>query len=323
MVYEAPGSPLHPHNDPSEVFDALFAGAAPTADPGVDLPTTLADAEQSILDAHVAELGALMNAGSTEDRRRLQQHLDGIRTIEGDLARLRDGSVAVGVCSPPDRVAPSSVTGAADYDLIARSHADIIGRAFACDITRVATLQLFYDAGSRVGLDFLESRSPGISNKSIHDNKHDAGAHSHAIDDWYSEIVAHLLEQLDVPDPLDPMGGRILDNTVLLFGSNLHYPSHGAGPNYGRYGGRRRAGHDRHGVPDRGLGGGLLQHRPVLRPPRSRACSTAKTATSTKPATATSTATGLLVSMVNAFGIETSTKSATPLTAPAAPSTTG
>jgi hypothetical protein len=107
----------------------------------------------------------------------------------------------------------------------------------ACDTTRVATLQLFYDPGSGIGLDFLEGRQSGISANSVHDTKHAAGAASDTIDDWYAEVVAYLLDQLSQEDPFDPEGGRIIDNTVLLFGSNLHAPFHGAGPNYGRYGG--------------------------------------------------------------------------------------
>ncbi|MGE0792061.1 MAG: DUF1552 domain-containing protein [Sandaracinaceae bacterium] len=235
LVYEAAGSPLHPKNNPAQLFDELFAGAAPTGpDPSARLDAE-ADAQQSILDAHLAELSVLYAKGSRQDQLRLEEHLDGLRSIETDVQMFRSGGVSIAECTNPTRYDAASVIGAAPYDRIAESHCEIIGRAFACDITRVATLQLFYDASGGIGLNFLDGRSSGISAKSVHDNKHAQGVASDTIDDWYAEMVAHLLSQLDVTDPLDPNGGRILDNTVLLFGSNLPNPAHGAGPNYGFY----------------------------------------------------------------------------------------
>ena len=41
------------------------------------------------------------------------------------------------------------------------------------------------------------------------------------------------MELLDVEDPFDPTGGENLDNTVIVFGSNLSFPEHGSGPNHG------------------------------------------------------------------------------------------
>ena len=82
-------------------------------------------------------------------------------------------------------------------------------------------------------MNFLESKAPGISNKGIHDEMHEAGQSARAIEEWYVSVLRYLMDLLNVEDPFDPAGGRILDNTVILFGSNLSFPAHGSGPNYG------------------------------------------------------------------------------------------
>ena len=241
MVFAGPGREILPKNNPADIFDRLFVGgesaSTPSAPPQDD--EVRRSAERSIVDAHLAEIAAINAQAGTEDRVRLQAHLDGLRTIERELGDLA-APAPTGSCAAPSRYAGALTKGAAPYDRIATAHCDIIGRAFACDITRVATLQMFYDSGGDIELDFLESRRKGIGKKSIHDTKHDANVNSAEavdlsdhVDNWYAEVVAYLLDQLNQPDPFDPNGGRILDNTVLLFGSNIASPFHGAGPNHG------------------------------------------------------------------------------------------
>ncbi len=236
MVYEDTGKPIHPANNPAQLFDRIFAGSS--IEPGqADAASLRRAVSQSVLDAHTQDLAAIEKIAGTEDRVRLQAHADGLRTLEMELDAIENGGVQTAQCSAPSRYNPDSVFGDVDYDRIAKAHANIIASSFSCDATRVATLQLFFDGGSGIGLSFLESKSPGINSKSLHDNGHDAGPHARAYEDWYVSIVSYLAEQLDRPDPYDPDGGTILDNSVIYFGSNLHFPKHGTGPNYGKYGG--------------------------------------------------------------------------------------
>jgi uncharacterized C2H2 Zn-finger protein len=129
MVYQAPGSPLHPKNNPVHLFDEMFGSGSGGSDAEASDTQLRADAKRSILDAHAAELAALKDRAGMEDRQRLDAYLDGIRTLEEDLDRIQGGDVAVGTCSDPNRYDPESVLGAAPYDRIAKAHCDIIGRS--------------------------------------------------------------------------------------------------------------------------------------------------------------------------------------------------
>ena len=236
LIYEARGAPIPPENDPAALFDRIF-GAGPIGDggAGTDTPQLRLDVKQSILDVHRAELSAIAANAGAEDRERLELHTDAIRDLESDLADLRNGARQTAECSEPNRYTGGGVFDGNNFGRIAEAHCDIIGRAFACDATRVATLQLLYDSAQGVNVNFLESKAPGISNQGIHDEMHKAGQSARAIEEWYVSVLGYLMDLLNVEDPFDPAGGRILDNTVILFGSNLSFPAHTGGPNYGRY----------------------------------------------------------------------------------------
>jgi hypothetical protein len=118
--------------------------------------------------------------------------------------------------------------------------------------------------------------------------------------------VRHLLDQLNVPDPLDPEGGRILDNTVLLFGSNLHNPAHGAGPNYGRYGGAGEQDTTDTAYLIAGSGGGYFNTGRLF-DHRVEGLFYGENSSKYSAGDGHVYHNRLLVSLVNAFGIETST----------------
>lgn len=45
---------------------------------------------------------------------------------------------------------------------------------------------------------------------------------------WYAGKLARLLQRLDVPDPLDPGGGTVLDNTCVVWLAECLPQSHGS-----------------------------------------------------------------------------------------------
>jgi hypothetical protein len=256
LIYEAKGTPIAPENDPAALFDRIFGGG-PISEGGAGADTLQRrlDLKQSILDVHRAELSAITAHAGIEDRERLELHTDAIRALESDLADLRSGGTPTAECSAPNRYAAGGVFDGNNFGRIAEAHCDIIGRAFACDATRVATLQLLFDTGSGVNVNFLESKAPGISDKAIHDEMHKAGQSARAIEEWYVSVLGYLMDLLNVEDPFDPAGGRILDNTVILFGSNLSFPAHGGGPNYGRFAPGEQDTHDHPTLLAGGAGG--------------------------------------------------------------------
>jgi hypothetical protein len=97
------------------------------------------------------------------------------------------------------------------YSDILDAQVDVLARAITCGVTRVATLQ--YNSA--------DGNTPvPISSTQLlehHNCSHGSGDTFALIQQWYATKIARLLTLLDVPDPLDPSGGTVLDNTVILW----------------------------------------------------------------------------------------------------------
>jgi hypothetical protein len=145
ISYGAGGEPLSKIIDPVESFDMLFRGVVVGND-----PAALAESRRqqrrgkSVLDFVRGDLGRLRTRLAPPEQRKLDQHLDGLRDVEKQLAA---PSAATSDCAVPGRPAAfptvSRVDGAAPYfDAITNAQIEILAHAIACDITRFATLYL-------------------------------------------------------------------------------------------------------------------------------------------------------------------------------------
>jgi len=154
------------------------------------------------------------------ERQKLDQHLEGLRSIERRLVR------PPSTCALPARPSVLDPESVENIPAITQLQMDLIVEAFACDLTRVATLQGLW-CGSTLPMPWV----PGL-NRDIHDIVHrqnepgtlgatsriDAAA-SHR---WWSTQFAYLLERLNsIPDG----DGTLLDHTVILWGNEMGDPA--------------------------------------------------------------------------------------------------
>ena len=123
---------LSAETSPAEQFDRLFSDL--DLDQGA-LDKLKAD-RGSVLDSVRQNLEAIENRVSTEDKIKIERHLDAVRTMEEDLTSL--GQVPGGCTIPED----PGVGGSGGYQAVARAHMDVFAAAFACDLTRVSVLNL-------------------------------------------------------------------------------------------------------------------------------------------------------------------------------------
>ena len=167
------------------------------------------------------DLSRLKSVSGAEDKRKVEAHLEGISSLENRLSSLApnpSGSVA-GPAAP----AGSTTAGCAKPTLRAVSDTvnaihtqmDLITSAFACDLTRTATLQL----GNADGFRDL----PGFPNQHNTTHGKSAGASASVIADhkkwdrFYAERWAYLFGKLD---SIKEGNGTLLDNTLIVFGSD-------------------------------------------------------------------------------------------------------
>ena len=218
MTYTGANAPIHPEVNPKAAFDRIFAGVTPgtttpgaTEDPAVTRNRTEQKALVDILKADLPRIRARVGAA---DYQKLDQHLEGVLAME---RRLGTGAVVtptVSSCTLGTQPASNS-----NFPTQITQMMDIVTHAFACDVTRVMTLQLSY-AFSHVLHTWLGHTSD--HHNMSHDGQ-DRRTELQAIDNWYSKQLAYLLMQLD---SVNEGNGTLLDNTLIVCGRELGSTAH-------------------------------------------------------------------------------------------------
>jgi hypothetical protein len=228
LVFPGPNQVIHPVGDPSAMFDKIFAGVEPNMDDS-ELAMRV-DRQTSVLDSLLDQLSSLHTQAGPDDRRRLDAHLTSVREIEQSI--MSDASA--GGCAPPTDAAfnaamqnyrndqDSWVRQPENIENVLQHQMKLIGKAFQCDTTRVASLQILREGMSQTAV-WLQDRYPGIQGASLHDHKHEGNEFAQGYETWALEQFALLLDELQAED-VD--GRRIIDNTIIFFGSGLPKGAH-------------------------------------------------------------------------------------------------
>ena len=225
---------IEAQTSPRNAYMSLFTGFIPDDD------TTAAArldyelrSRRSVLDLVLGKRDRLLTRVGTADRRRLEQYFDELRALEQRIAAIPP--MTGGACEvPPDPGADPAIggdntgagsgdirpgTGYSDEHLRARVFADMIHMAFACDLTRAATLQITAfqshmsvlpittDLGFPARADLHELGHNGDS-----DNR--GQFHVSLMLQWHLSHYAYLIEKMrDTPEG----DGNLLDNSVIVF----------------------------------------------------------------------------------------------------------
>lgn len=212
ISYSGPGSPVPPMNDPREVFQRLNSGFVN------DLagPEQAARREQRrrVMAAVQAQYAALAPRISVNDRQKLERHGE---FLNGIVRRLDYGIRPGPACVAPVEPPALEVESGATMPEITRLQLDMLALAFACDLTRVASLQ-FSTAINAIGFPWLNNNSEGhnLSHRGPSDT--DAREQLIARSAWYAEQIAYLARQLATITEGDRTA---LDNTVMVWGNEI------------------------------------------------------------------------------------------------------
>ncbi|HWA71845.1 MAG TPA: DUF1552 domain-containing protein [Polyangiaceae bacterium] len=224
MTYTGDNQPIHPEVSPKAAFDRLFAGVTPgggmtpTEDPAV---TQARNEQKALVDVLKKDLGRIRTRVGKEEYLKIDKHLEGLLSIERRLNDSMPTMVSSGCTLPtaPPATSGSNGGGNANYPNQVTQMMDIVSHALACDVTRVATLQLSYGF-SNVTHTWLGHTS--AHHTMSHDGM-DRRTELQAIDNWYAKQVAYLLQQLDA---VKEGGGTLLDNTLVVWGRELGSTAH-------------------------------------------------------------------------------------------------
>lgn len=210
ISYAGPGQPLPPMNDPVEVYERLFANFVATP---ID-PNDPTDQRASVLDAVQSQFELLDRQLGTHDQQKLEQHVELVRDLERRIGIGGGGSRA---CEAPLMPATLDPNSEDDMPAVMQAHLQLLAVAFACDLTRVASLQIS-TGFNRIRFPWLGSLNEGHSLSHTGPSHEEARVELVARARWHSEQLAYFMDLLaQIPEA----DGSVLDNTAILWGNEV------------------------------------------------------------------------------------------------------
>jgi len=207
LAWKSPTQPMPPLLDPRLVFERLFGAAA-------DL--TPAEREQqrrirtSILDYVRESASSLSRDLGSTDRRKLDEYLTAIRSIEVQMEKAANDKTPV-----PEGMAKPAGTPA-DFAEHFQLLTDMVTVAFQADLTRMVTFLVTREGTSR------PYREIGISDGhhplTHHGGKRDQLARVTEINEYHLKNFASWVGRLSA---IKEGQGRLLDNVMLVYGAGL------------------------------------------------------------------------------------------------------
>lgn len=178
--------------------------------------------DRSILDAVSQQATGLQQVLGSHDRQKLDDYLEGVREIERRLSRAESQ-----MAQNPDLKIPEAPAGIPfEYPDHVAMMFDLLALAYQGNITRVFTFMMAREVSNRtypqVGV------TEGHHAVSHHANRPDKLEMNARIQNYHVSLFTKFLAKLDsIPDG----EGSLLDNSILLYGSNMsnsnlhdHYP---------------------------------------------------------------------------------------------------
>ncbi len=209
ISWSSPTSPVLPQFSPRDAFDELF-------------DTKGLAREKGYLDLMQHDIQRMRGELSPADRRKVEEFTDSVRDLETRIDHAT--APATGwrpAMTEPDMMRPAQNTIQAMSLPLGVRHKLMIGimaLAFHMDKTRVATLVLERD-GSYVSMGFV----PGVQDAGLHTLSHHStepeSIHQFQLTNAYHvSLLASLMEKMQA---VDEGGSTLLDNSMILFGSNV------------------------------------------------------------------------------------------------------
>jgi len=235
LSYDENGDVRNKQLDPRAVFDAIVGARNP---PDRALAERRRALDLSALDAVSESIKSLQPRLSKGDRERLEQFLTSTRALEQrvkqvvpSLACSDVGDAPLSAMWIPGELGFNGAAPEVSMDTMwrrATTMNDLVVMALQCDATRIVTYML---DNSRSDLNYSWLLNPDGSRVAAwHAETHveSPGYASNppgfrAITSWMCRVVADLVRKLDAA----PDGERsLLDNSVVLFGSDVHNADH-------------------------------------------------------------------------------------------------
>ncbi len=219
--------PVDYEANPVTAFDRTFGGAPSSNGPTSGAPDFSKDL-LGVVNAEMNELTAELGTGSSSELAKLKLHQEAWGVVE-PKPQMTVGMSAAALAAPMpsvEKLRPKLQGNPRDaykyefYSDIFDAQVDIMARALVAGLTRVATLQ----AGAADN-NVIVPVGPGYPH---HLTSHGDQTIYNQLQRWYFTKLARFAEALDVPDPLDPGGKTVLQNTLIVIIAECLPVGHGS-----------------------------------------------------------------------------------------------
>ncbi len=223
ISWSSPTTPVSREINPQMAFDRLFRPAAQRAGAATEK-------DASILDAVLADAKRLQSRVGKEDRAKLGEYFEAVRSVERRIAfdgvrrkaellddpKRRDEINKLGARIRDFYAVPEGKRGI-DHTEQVRIMMDLVVLAFWTDATRVATF-MFGNEVSGKNFSFLPGVDGGHHQISHHENDKAKLEQYQKINQWHVAQYGYLLERLK---GIKEGQSNLLHNSMILFGSGM------------------------------------------------------------------------------------------------------
>jgi len=214
-LFDLQGNPIGGEQDPSRAFDRIFTDGIVPAGTDPKVAERLRNERRSVLDVVNDDLDKLKTRLGGQDRVRMEQHLQALRSIEQRLTPGSGNTGGLTFKAPTKADFPKVEYLKNDnYPMVGKMHMDLAVAALASDRTRIISLQWSQGNGDII-YNWL-----GV--KGEHHALTHGGVTTPALDkinQFHFEQFAYLLGQMS---SVKEGNGTMLDNTVVVFANELH-----------------------------------------------------------------------------------------------------
>jgi hypothetical protein len=165
-----------------------------------------------VLDLIASDAQTLTSTLGTNDKVRIDQHFEEIRSLEKTIQAAISGGGMGGGCGPASApsdppVGQNAFSGWSNETLRGQMQADMLAYALSCDLTRVASWMLTFEQVQMANV------VDGLTQ--MHDDSHSAQMRPTNIAanaNWHATLFARLVQKLAT---MPEGAGTVLDNTFL------------------------------------------------------------------------------------------------------------
>lgn len=203
ISYAGPGAPMPPVNSPLVAYQRLFSDLLVGDEAFRSRRQTVLEAVKQQYDLVTPEL-------SRRDQVKLEQHMDLIRGLERRMGMATDM-----VCKRPEPPPDWAEDDETTMQDIATTQIQLLATAFACDMTRVGSLQISTAVNS---IRYPWLGSEGSGHALSHSTDKASQEQVMVREQWVAAQIAALMDLLGAI----PEGeGSVLDHTLIVWGNEL------------------------------------------------------------------------------------------------------